>query len=103
MRREQGFSLAELIIATGIMLVVTGSVFSLVRVAEGAFSAQPEVSDMQQRLRVGADTLSRDLIMAGAGAYLGRQAGSLNYSFAPVLPFRQGAVGDDSPSMFVSS
>ena len=103
MRGEQGFSLSELIIATGIMLVVAGSVFALVFVAEGAFAAQPEVSDMQQRLRVGADTLSRDLIMAGAGAYLGRQAGSLSYSFAPVLPFRQGAVGDDSPSMFVSS
>jgi hypothetical protein len=74
-----------------------------VNVAEGAFSAQPEMSDMQQRLRVGVDTLSKDLIMAGAGAYLGKQAGSLNYSFAPVLPFRQGAVGDDSPSMFVRS
>ena len=103
MRGEQGFSLSELIIATGIMLVVMGSVFALVNVAEGAFSAQPEMSDLQQRLRVGADTLSKDLIMAGAGAYMGKQAGSLNYSFAPVLPFRQGAVGDDSPSMFVSS
>ena len=103
MHGDQGFSLTELIIATAIMLVVTGSVFALVNVAEGAFSAQPEISDMQQRLRVGADTLSKDLIMAGAGAYLGKQAGSLHYSFAPVLPFRQGAVGDDSPSMFVSS
>jgi Tfp pilus assembly protein PilW len=103
MRGEQGFSLIELTIATGITLVVTGSVFSLMNVAEGAFSVQPEVSDMQQRLRVGADTLSKDLIMAGAGAYLGTQAGSLNYSFASVLPFRQGAVGDDSSSMFVSS
>jgi Tfp pilus assembly protein PilW len=103
MRGEQGFSLSELIIATGIMLAVTASVFALVSVAEGAFAAQPEVSDMQQRLRVGADALSHDLIMAGAGAYLGKQAGSLNYSFAPVLPFRQGAVDDDSPSMFVGS
>jgi prepilin-type N-terminal cleavage/methylation domain-containing protein len=103
MRCEQGFSLLELVIATSIMLVVMGSVFSLMNPAEGAFFAQPEVSDMQQRLRVGADTLSKDLIMAGAGAYSGTQAGSLNYWFASVLPFRRGAEGDDSPSMFVSS
>jgi Tfp pilus assembly protein PilW len=102
-RREHGFSLLELVIATSIMLVVTGSVFSLMNPAQGTFAAQPEVSDMQQRLRVGVDTLSKDLIMAGAGSYLGKQVGSLNYSFASVLPFRQGAVGDDSPSMFVSS
>ena len=28
---------------------------------------QPEVSDLQQRLRVGIDTLQKDLVMAGAG------------------------------------
>ena len=43
---------------------------------------------MQQRLRVAADTLSRDLMMAGAGAYRGLHAGPLVYSFPPVLPFR---------------
>jgi prepilin-type N-terminal cleavage/methylation domain-containing protein len=99
--RERGFSLLELVVATSIMLVVTGSVFALMNPAYGAFAAQPEASDMQQRLRVGVDALSRDLIMAGAGAYLGTQAGSLSYSFASVLPFRQGAIGDDSPTMFV--
>jgi Tfp pilus assembly protein PilW len=97
-RREQGFSLVELVIATSIMLVVTGGVFSLMNPAHGAFSAQPEVSDMQQRLRVGADTLSRDLIMAGAGGYFGMQAGSLRYSFASVLPFPRGGVDEGSHS-----
>jgi Tfp pilus assembly protein PilW len=94
MRRESGFSLLEMTMAMGLMLVVTASVFSLMNPAQGSFSTEPEVADMQQRLRVAQDTLYKDLVMAGAGAYLGKQTGSLNYFFAPVLPFRQGAVGD---------
>jgi hypothetical protein len=31
------------------------------------------------------------MLMAGAGAYSGTQAGSLNNFFAPILPYRQGA------------
>ena len=57
---------------------------------------------MQQRLRVGQDTLSRDLLMAGAGAYSGKQSGSLVSSFAPVLPLRQGARGDDPAGTFAT-
>ena len=70
--------------------------------AQGAFAAEPEVADMQQRLRVGADTISKDLIMAGAGAYQGLQAGSLGYYFPSVLPFRQGATNDDPPGTFAT-
>ena len=97
---EGGFSLLETLIATGIMLVVTASVFSMMNPAQGAFATEPEVADMQQRMRVGADTLTKDLVMAGAGAYLGTQVGSLDYFFAPVLPFRQGAVSDDAAGTF---
>ena len=39
--------------------------------------------------------LSRDLLMAGAGVYSGKQSGPLVSSFPPVLPFRQGARGED--------
>jgi hypothetical protein len=94
MCREDGFSLLEMTMAVALMLVVTGGVFSVLNPAEGSFSTEPEVADMQQRLRVASDTLARDLIMAGAGAYLGGQTGALNDHFAPVLPFRQGAIGN---------
>ena len=108
MRRADGFSIIELVVAMGIMLGVTAAVFGLMNPSQGSFSTQPEVSDMQQRLRVAQDTLSRDLIMAGAGMYgsLGNPAppqpsvGALNYYFAPVLPFRQGALNDDGPGKF---
>ena len=46
-RRDAGFSLVEMLIATTIMLAVTGGIFSLLNPAQGTYRAQPEVSDMQ--------------------------------------------------------
>ena len=100
MARERGFSLLEMTMAMALMMVVVGSVFSVMNPAQGSFSTEPEVADMQQRLRVAQDTLYKDLVMAGAGAYLGGQTGSLIYFFAPVLPFRQGAIGDAPAGSF---
>src|SRR5262245_37568450 len=97
MTRERGFSLLEVVMAMAMTMVVVGSVFSVMNPAEGSFATEPEVSDMQQRLRVAHDSLYKDLVMAGAGAYLGGQTGSLICFFPPVLPFRQGAV-DNAPA-----
>jgi prepilin-type N-terminal cleavage/methylation domain-containing protein len=102
MRREHGFSLIEMMVAMTVMLAVTAAVFSLMNPAQGSFATQPEVSDMQQRLRVGADSLYKDIVMAGNGAYQGSMSGSLLYMFAPVMPFRQGSVNDDPPGTFKS-
>ena len=101
-QRERGFSVLEAIVATGLMLIVTASIFSLMHPARGAFAAEPEMADMQQRLRVAADRLATDLIMAGAGAYQGLHAGPLVYFLPPVLPFRQGATKDDPPGTFAT-
>lgn len=91
MRLERGFSLLELILAVGVMLAVTASVFALLVPAQGSFMEAPEVADMQQRLRVVADTLQRDLVMAGNGPSWGQSAGPLNAFLAPVLPSMRGA------------
>lgn len=100
MQRESGFSLLEMTFAMSLMLVVTASVFSLMNPAQGSFSAQPEVSDMQQRLRVASDTLYKDLVMAGGGAYQGSMGGSLGNYFAAVLPRRVGSISEDAPTVF---
>jgi len=64
---QAGFTIIEMMISTMIMVAVTGAVFQLMNPAQGTFQAQPEVSDMQQRMRVGVDVLTKDIVMAGAG------------------------------------
>jgi hypothetical protein len=99
-RGDAGYSLVEMLISTGIMVVVTGAIFTLMNPAQGTFQAQPEVSDMQQRMRVGAEVLFKDLVMAGAGTYhsgaVGEAfAGPLHNFFAAVLPYRIGQLNSD--------
>ncbi len=94
MQRALGFSLIEMIIALAITLAATAGVFALIVPAQGRFSAEAETSDMQQRLRVVADTLVRDLGRAGMGAHAGAAGGSLLLQLAPVLPYRAGVNGD---------
>src|SRR5436190_15263703 len=99
---QSGFSLLETILALSIAITVIGGVFTILGPSRGIVEAQPEFADMQQRLRVGVDTLVRDFVMAGAGAYSGADTGSLVGQFAPILPFRRGwsAAYDDGPGVF---
>ena len=78
-RREGGFTIVELLVATAIMLGLMAAIFGLANPAQGIFNAQPELSDMQQRLRIGADALAKDLLTAGV----------------PVMPYRVGQRGSD--------
>jgi hypothetical protein len=87
---EGGFSLVEALVATAIIVAVTAAVLSALNPARGVFKAQPDVADMQQRLRSGVDALTRELVSAGAGPYSGAGSGSLAGYFAPILPFRRG-------------
>jgi prepilin-type N-terminal cleavage/methylation domain-containing protein len=95
--REDGFTLIEMLIATAIMVVVTAGIFELINPAQGTYQAQPMVSDMQQRLRVGVDAIQRDLIMAGAGTYSGEAQGALGSFFAPILPHSVGTLVPGDP------
>lgn len=97
---DRGFSLVELLIATGIMLAAIAGVFAMVGPAHATFETGLEGADVQQRLRVAVDTLTRDLTMAGAGAYAGGDVGPLIRYVAPVLPFRGGRSGGDPPGTF---
>jgi prepilin-type N-terminal cleavage/methylation domain-containing protein len=100
---QSGFTIIELLVATAIMLAVLASLFSILNPAEGTFQAQQEVSDLQQRMRVAVDTLSKDLMMAGAGVYSGlraRSVGALSNVSAPILPYRAGGLDPDPPGTF---
>jgi hypothetical protein len=102
-RRVAGFTIIEMLIATMVMMAVTGAIFTLLNPAQGINQTQPEVSDLQQRMRVGVDTLTKDLIMAGAGSYMGSGAGALYNFFAPIMPYRTGDVNPDPPNVFYRS
>ncbi len=62
---EAGSSMVELLVATGVSLGVTAAVLGLVHPAQGMFQAQPEITDMHQRLRVAVGSIRRDLLIAG--------------------------------------
>lgn len=85
-RQAGGFSFVELIVSMAIMLAVSGGMLAFVDSARRVFEIDLERADMQQRARVAADALFRDLVMAGAGLQ------------APaVAPFRRGDNNPDVP------
>jgi hypothetical protein len=98
--REAGYTLIELLVSTAIMVTITGAIFSLMNPAQGNAQTQPEVADMQQRMRVGNDTLFKELVMSGAGPYQGPITGSLVNFFAPVIPRRLGRLNPDAATVF---
>jgi prepilin-type N-terminal cleavage/methylation domain-containing protein len=100
LRSDAGYSLIELLVSSAIMLVVTGAIFGLMNPSQGMSKAQPEVADLQQRMRVGSEALFKELVMSGAGTYQGPVTGSLINFFAPVVPRRLGFINPDPPTVF---
>jgi len=93
--KHQGFSLVEMLIATAILTVLVAGVFDIVNPMRGTFQAQPETSDLQQRLRVAVDALSSSIRAAGAGSLVGANRGPLARSVPAVLPYRIGETNSD--------
>jgi hypothetical protein len=74
----------ETIVSVAIVLAITGTMFQLLDPARGVFEIEIERADMQQRMRASAESLFKDLVMAGSGGQT-----------PPVAPFRRGAVAPD--------
>ena len=91
----RGFSLVEALVALTLALLVIGAAVPLVTTSSVMASVAPEMIDVQQRARAGAESLLRDLVMAGAGMSAGPRAGSLARSFAPVVARKAGLTGAD--------
>lgn len=98
LRSARGYTLLELLISTAIMVTVTGAIFTMMNPAQGSAQTQPEIADMQQRMRVSQEMLFKELVMAGAGVYQGQNTGSLINFFAPILPRRTGRISPDPTS-----
>src|ERR1700748_1404861 len=95
--RRDGFSLVETTIAMALTLFIAGATFALTRASRSASAARSEGADVQQRMRVGVDTIAHDLANAGAGPALPDHSGPLNTWIPAVLPFHRGVVASDPP------
>lgn len=85
-------TLAEALIALVLTLILTITALGLMTPATRASMIQPETMDVQQRARVAAETVARDLASAGVGVYAGPQSGLV--ALPGVLPRQLGVTGD---------
>ena len=99
---DGGFSIVELLVSTTLLAIVMAIVFQALNPSSGAFRTQPETADVQQRLRVAADTLRRELLNAGSGAVQGRNPGPLTDFLPPLLPYRQGRRRPDNVGTYLT-
>ncbi len=89
--RDPGFALIEMLVATAILASAFVVLVQLASTGQRVARAQPDAADMRQRLRVAADMIQRDLLMAGAGLVHGADAGPLANYLPAVQPMRTGA------------
>ena len=78
MRRQDGFSLVELLVALTVTLIVSGAIYGLLTSGSAAFRREPELADRQQNIRVAMDVVARDVFNAGAAMPTFSQVFTLN-------------------------
>jgi type II secretory pathway pseudopilin PulG len=88
MKGSRGFSVVEVLVATAIMLTVTGAVFQLLAGAVNRSAVWNDDADLHQRARVAMEAISAELRAAGAGG----EHGPLRNQFLVVEPRRPGGV-----------
>ncbi len=66
-RHQAGFSLLEVVVATTVMLIVVGAVFSLLRDSMKVAMTTYELTDAQENLRISHEFIHRDLMNTGDG------------------------------------
>ena len=98
--RGAGFALVEMLVASAVLASALVVLFQLASTGQRLTRVQPDAADMRQRLRVAADTIQRDLLMAGAGLAHGSDAGPLVNYLPAVLPMRTGARNPDPELSF---
>lgn len=94
MTHDRGYALLELLIATAVLLAMTGAVMTLLQDGLVRTPVLEEASDLHQRARVTAEALATDLRAAGSGT----PSGPLSALFPSIEPRQPGApAGSASP------
>jgi len=94
-RTSAGVTIVELMVAMAVTLVLSGAALGVVNAMRSLLASQPEVSDMQQRLRTALHLMANELVNAGTGLDRTALAGPLVQVLPPIVPFRRGQVDDD--------
>lgn len=66
-QNQRGFSIIEMIIAAGVMLIVISAIVSLLQSSMAVATASYELTDAQESLRTAQEYINRDLMNAGDG------------------------------------
>lgn len=82
----RGMSVAELLVALVLVLIVAAGLSRLAADAHAAFRSQPAASDLVQRARVVLDALAQEIALAGGGFPLLDDPVRLIEIVPPVLP-----------------
>ena len=64
-KETKGFSLIELIIASGISVIMAGFIFNLFIGQNKSYRAQDQVTEMQQNIRAAFNLMVKEIRMAG--------------------------------------
>jgi hypothetical protein len=89
-----GFTLAELLVAGTLTLLVLAGLAAVVDPSHAAGQAQAAAADVRLRLRAAFEALSADIRAAGSGPVNGAFGRALGAVTASVLPLRVGSRGD---------
>ncbi|MCA1585816.1 MAG: prepilin-type N-terminal cleavage/methylation domain-containing protein, partial [Acidobacteria bacterium] len=75
---DAGFSLVEVLVSMGIMLLVLSGTLSIMSSAMKSQQTMKDVLDMNSHLRASMDLIQRDLLQVGQGLPVGRRVGVPN-------------------------
>src|SRR5207244_11733145 len=67
MKRQAGFTLIEVLVATAIMMIIAGSVYAALTNAIRTTEGVALLADTQENLRAGMNYVVRDIVKAGEG------------------------------------
>ena len=94
MSTHSGFTLAELLVAGTLALLLMAGLAAVVDPSHGTARAQAAATDVRLRLRAASEALSADLRAAGSGPVNGAFGRALGAVTPSVLPFLTGSRGD---------
>lgn len=83
-RGQSGFTLLELLVSMGIMLIVLGATTQIMMSSMQAQVMTKQMLDMNGHLRAAIDLIQRDLLQVGQGLPVGRRIGIPNTGADPI-------------------